>query len=52
VNSNFVDKIIIKDMMMMMTTTTMTMMIMIMIGSYDYSVSGLYDQRRIPAGKV
>jgi len=35
-------------MMMMMTTMTMTM-IMIMIGSYDNSVSGLRDKRRIPA---
>jgi uncharacterized membrane protein YqhA len=42
---------------MMMMTTTMTMtitmtMIMIMIGSYDNSVSGLQDQRRVPAWRV
>jgi uncharacterized membrane protein YqhA len=40
--------------MMMTMTTTITMMIlmMIMIGSYDNSVSGLHEQRRIPTGRV
>jgi len=31
---------------------TMIIMIMIMIGSYDNSVSGLHDQRRIPAERL